>query len=100
MAASQVGNYTTICLVAIKLILIVLEGFLCRHLSIEVHQRTSDLQNFPIGPYSRGYKQLERVQLKLEALCKLHRRFANQVLDSELDAETLKSDPGDDKQRV
>ncbi|KAJ3469975.1 hypothetical protein MRS44_000074 [Fusarium solani] len=100
MAAPQVGIYTTICLVVIKLFLEFLEGFLRRHLSIKVHQRTSELQNFPIGPYSRCYKQLKRVQLKLEALCRLHRRFGNQVFDSELDVETLKSDPGDGQQRT
>ncbi|RSM04645.1 hypothetical protein CDV31_009969 [Fusarium ambrosium] len=100
MAAPQVGIYTTICLVAIKLILIVLEGFLRRYLSVDVHQRASHLQNYPIGPHTRCFKQLERVQLKLEALCKLHGRFGNQILDSDHDVNTLKSDPDDDQKRT
>lgn len=100
MAAPQVGIYTTICLLAIKLILIVLEGFLRRHLSAEVHQTTSDLQNSPIGPYNRCCKQLEGVQVKLEKLCKLHSRFGSQLLDSEHDVKPLNYDPGDDQQRV
>ncbi|KAK7417433.1 hypothetical protein QQX98_004552 [Neonectria punicea] len=99
MAAPQVGIYTTICLVAIKLILIVLEGFLRRYLSDQVHQTISDLENFPIVPYNRCRKQFERVQVKLGKLCKLHSRFGSQLLDSEPDVEPLSHDLGDDQQQ-